>query len=111
MNDQVVTQVVDESAKVNESATLEEILLADIMRMQHIENPSTYVANLIKTCEDMSIIDFMKMGFPIEVISIVKAYSTCKNGNTVSVNDKVIRFVSSQITCLPVVKSTRRRLV
>lgn len=111
MNDQVVAQVVDASAKVNESATLEEILLAGIMRMQHVENPSTYVTNLIKTCEDMSIVDFMKMGFPMEVISIVKAYSTCKNGNTISVNDKVISFVASQITCLPVVKSTRRRLV
>lgn len=111
MSDQVVTQIVDENGDVNKAATLEEILFASIMRMQHVESPTDYVCGIMKTCENMSIIDFMKMGFPMEIISIVKAYSTCKNGNTISINDKVVRFVASQITSLPVAKSTRRRLV
>lgn len=111
MSDQVVTQIVDENGDVNKAATLEEILFASIMRMQHVESPTEYVYNIVKTCENMSIIDFMKMGFPMEIISIVKAYSTCKGSNTLNINDTVVRFVASQITSLPVAKSTRRRLV
>lgn len=108
MSEQVVNQNVD----VNESAaTLEEILFASIMRMQHVELPGIYVSNLIQTCGEMSIVDFLKMGFPMEVLSIVKAYSACKQNNALINNDSAIKFVVSQISHLPVAKSTRRRLV